>query len=309
MPDSIFVTGGSGFIGSTFVRHALSAGHRVQVLTRSENSAERVRRLGAEAVIGDLSIPGAWQDTVAQAQTVLHLAQPETYGTKVTRQHAELLDCLRVGTVARVLYIGGTSYYGQQGARVVDEDTTPHPKGWGPYIAPAIEALVGYAARGLPLILIFPAWVYGPGSWFAEYELVPLSLGKPLVNLRRPDPVISVVHVDDVARAMLHLLAHGEVGKRYFVADDRPLSAAQLSALTAQAMHTRLRIRRVPVFLSTLLVGPIVTESLNTEARLSNARLKQTGFTLSFPTTTEGVPDVVAQWLAQKQPSPTLPVA
>ena len=198
----IFVTGGSGFIGSAFVRQALGAGHQVLALTRSARSAERVRRQGAEAVVGDLNAPGPWQERAAQATVVLHLAQPETYGTKVTRQHAEhfrvqrlqmdahLLDSLRPGTVEKLIYIAGTSYYGNQGDRFVNEDTTPHPKGWGPYIAPAIEALGGYLARGLPVVQVFPAWVYGPGSWYAEYQLEPLAQKKALVNLRRPDPVI-----------------------------------------------------------------------------------------------------------------------
>src|SRR5947207_13446314 len=115
----IFVTGGSGFIGSAFVRYALNAGHKVQVLTRSEKSAARVRTQGAEAVIGDLNEPGSWQDTAQKAQVVLHLAQPETYGTKVTRQHAEnfrqqrlkmddnLLDSLLPDVYYRVFYDGG----------------------------------------------------------------------------------------------------------------------------------------------------------------------------------------------------------
>ena len=317
MGSNIFVTGGSGYIGSALLRQALRAGNHVQVLTRSESSTRRVHSQGAEPVVGDLNVPGSWQEVAAQAEVVVHLAQPETYGTKVTRQHAEqfrtqrqkmdgnLLDGLRPGAQRKLIYIAGTSYYGNQGEHFVDEETTPHPKGWGPYIAPAIEALAGHVARGLPVVQVFPAWVYGPGSWYAEYQLQPLSQHKPLVNLRRPDPVISVVHVDDVARALLHLIDHGAVGKRYFVADDRPLTAAHLAELTAQAMHTPLHIRRFPVFISRLTVGPIVTDSLNTEARLSNTRIKQTGFAFSFPTADEGVPDVVAQWLAKQQSRPT----
>ena len=313
MGNSIFVTGGSGFIGSAFLRHALRAGSRVQVLTRSESAARRVQGQGAEPVVGDLNVPGPWQAIAAQAEVVLHLAQPETYGTKITSRRAEqfrtqrlvmdgnLLEGLRAGAQRKLIYIAGTSYYGNQGEHFVDEETTPHPKGWGPYIAPAIEALADYVARGLPIVQVFPAWVYGPGSWYAEYQLQPLSRHKPLVNLRRPDPVISLVHVDDVARALLHLIDHGEVGKRYFVADDRPLTGAQLAKLTAQAMHTPLHIRRLPVFVSRLAVGPIVTDSLNTEARLCNARIKQTGFAFNFPTAEAGVPDVVAQWLAKQQ--------
>ena len=60
----------------------------------------------------------------------------------------------------------------------------PHPMGWGPYLAPAIESLPGYVARGLPIVAAFPGWVYGPGSWFAQYVLEPLRAGKPVYGLR-----------------------------------------------------------------------------------------------------------------------------
>jgi nucleoside-diphosphate-sugar epimerase len=312
MPYTIFVTGGSGFIGASFVRHALGAGHRLQLLTRSPASAERARRWGADPVPGDLGIAGSWQEVAARAEVVVHLAQPETYGRRITarraaafrdqrlRMDANLLDCLRANTVQRIVYVGGTSYYGQQGGQLVDEETTPRPRGWGPYIAPAIEALDAYCERGLPILQAFPAWVYGPGSWYAQYQLEPLLAGRSLVNLRGHDPAISVVHVEDVARALLHLIDHGEAGKRYFIADDRPLPAARLAELTARVMNVAIRIRRLPLLVARLAVGRIIAESLTTEARLSNERLKKTGFQFAFPTTADGVPDVVRRWLEHR---------
>src|SRR5258708_6571648 len=126
---------------------------------------------------------------------------------------------------------------------------------------------------------------------------------KSLVNLRGSEPTISVINVEDVARPLLHLIDHGEVGKRYFIADDRPLPAAKLAELTARIMDVPLRIRRFPIFVSRFAVGPIITESLTTEAKLSNERLKKTGFELKFPTTVEGVPDVVMHWLESKKKS------
>jgi hypothetical protein len=86
-----------------------------------------------------------------------------------------LLESLKPGKVRSVLYVGGTSYYGNQGPRLVTEDTAPRPSGWGPYIAPAIESLPGYVARGLPLVEAFPGSVYGLGSWFEQYMLEPLK--------------------------------------------------------------------------------------------------------------------------------------
>jgi len=310
---TIFVTGGTGFIGSAFVPHAIEAGYSVQVLTRFEKSTDRIRGMKAEPIIGDLNIPGSWQVAAAKAHVVIHLAQPETYGERVTQKRAEkfrdqrlrmdanLLDCLQ--SVRRVIYVGGTSYYGDQGLGFVDEDTKPNPNGWGPYIAPAIEALATYVKRGLPIVEAFPSWVYGPGSWFAEYQIEPMIAQKPLTSMMGTQPTISVVHVEDVARALLHLIDHGEVGKRYFVTDDRPVHPKELVRIAAEFLDVPVRMRRVPLFLVRLFVGPIIADSMTTHALLSNKRLKQTGFVFDYPTSDEGVPDAIRRWQKLKAKS------
>src|SRR5438105_2139843 len=84
----IFVTGASGYIGSAFVGRALAAGYVVYGLTRSESGADRLRHAGAEPVIGDLAAPGTWLDRVRDCEFIAHLAQPETYGARVTLERA-----------------------------------------------------------------------------------------------------------------------------------------------------------------------------------------------------------------------------
>ena len=249
---------------------------------------------------------------MAGAEAVVHLAQPETYGARVTAARARhfreqrlamddlLLRAAADGNVKRLLYIAGTSYYGDQGTELRDETATPNPKGWGPYIAPAIDRVRDFAARGLPLIEVFPGWVYGPGSWFAEYNLVPLRSGKPVTRISGRSRIVSTVHVNDVARAIVHLIEVGQVGGRYFAVDDEPGPSIRLTELAAQALGVRLKVRAVPQLLCRLFLGPIVTESLTCDARLSNAHLKETGFAFDFPTTRAGVPDVVARWLARQ---------
>ena len=76
---SVFVVGGTGYIGTHVVRELVrtaSPWHTVQVLTRSAASAAKASALGAEPVMGDLSEPGAWCDAVRTAGFVVHCAQP-----------------------------------------------------------------------------------------------------------------------------------------------------------------------------------------------------------------------------------------
>jgi nucleoside-diphosphate-sugar epimerase len=305
----VFVTGATGFIGSSFVRAAVGAGYQVQALTRSEQRAVQLRAIGVEPVIGDLALPTDWPSRIAGADAVVHLAQPETYGARITAARARrfseqrlamddlLLQAAAAGSAKRVIYVAGTSYYGDQGTELRDETAEPNPKGWGPYIAPAIERVREYAKNGLPLIKVFPGWVYGPGSWFAEYNLKPLSSGKAVTRLQGRSRTVSTVHVDDAAQAILHLLVFGQVGDRYFVVDDEPGPAIRISTLAADALGVPLRVRAVPQLFCTLFLGPIVTESLTCDARLSNAHLKETGFVFRFRTIDDGVPNAVGHWL------------
>jgi nucleoside-diphosphate-sugar epimerase len=160
--------------------------------------------------------------------------------------------------------------------------------------------------KGLPILEAFPGWVYGPGSWFAEYTIEPIMARKKITALSGPVKICSPVHVDDVARALLHLLTAGEPGQRYFIVDDQPVLMSRLPELVAQTLEVPLRTRKVPVWLCLALLGPIVTESLTCDFRLSNERLKQTGFQFDYPTIETGIPKAVYQWQSRSQLSPVM---
>lgn len=302
-----FVAGGTGFIGRAFVRALVASGHRVGVLARSAKSAEVVRGIGGEPIEGDLLSRGDWQTRAREAEWIVHLAQPQTFGGRVTRRRAEtyreerqkmdrlLLAPLDPSRVRRIVYVAGTSYYGDLGIEMRDETAVPEPRGWGPYIAPAIERLHDDLARGLPVVVAFPGYVYGDGSWFREYVLAPLARDERINTISGRSRLGSPIHVDDCARAIAHLLEHGEIGERYFVVDDRPTPWASFYETAARAMEKDARVRKLPAWLLRLLVGPVVTDSILSDAVLSNRRLKETGFTLDFPTIDEGIADVVAR--------------
>ncbi|HEV8321069.1 MAG TPA: NAD-dependent epimerase/dehydratase family protein [Myxococcota bacterium] len=307
--DTLFVTGGTGFIGAAFVRRAVAAGHAVQALARTAQSAQKLRAAGAAPVLGDLGDPGGWREAAAAADGVVHLAQPETFGARITLKRAQryealrlrldaaLLDTLRPERTRRVLYVCGTNYYGDQGTHPRDEDALPNPRGWGRYVAAAVDALAPHAARGLAIVEAYPGWVYGAGSWFSEYILAPMRRGLPLMLLAGPDRLVPPVHVEDCAAALLHLYGHGAPGRRYFVVDDRPSPVLAMLELAASTLGVRLRTWRAPRWLYEALAGPVVAESSTYDCALSNARLRATGFVPRFPTVDTGVPDVARRWL------------
>jgi hypothetical protein len=60
----IFVTGGTGFIGTQLIKRLIADGHEVHALGRSEGSRETVRLLGATPIVGSLADIDLWKESL-----------------------------------------------------------------------------------------------------------------------------------------------------------------------------------------------------------------------------------------------------
>lgn len=73
---NIFLTGGTGLVGSSVLRALLADGHTVRALARSDSSGEAVEAAGAQAVRGDLTDTDLLAHEAEQAGGVIHTASP-----------------------------------------------------------------------------------------------------------------------------------------------------------------------------------------------------------------------------------------
>ena len=71
---SIFITGGSGYIGSRIVEFAIADGYAVTALSRSEASDTKLSDLGATPVRGDLTTLDVLTREAAKADVVISMA-------------------------------------------------------------------------------------------------------------------------------------------------------------------------------------------------------------------------------------------
>ena len=67
----IFLTGGTGYIGSAVLDAFAKAGHHVDALVRNNERAEQVQARGAHPVIGDLADPSTYADAAAAAEGIV----------------------------------------------------------------------------------------------------------------------------------------------------------------------------------------------------------------------------------------------
>ena len=299
-----FVTGAAGFIGTELIKLLVAHGHPVVALTPSPDAAQRVRRVGAISVMGDLLQPGQWQDEAA-ADWVFHLPPHSMCGSRVTPRRAasavharvsmdmRLLDAVAAGATRRIVYVANTSWYGARGTRSITEDEPPRPSAWRRCLAPAIDRLDGYVVAGLPIVIAYVGWVYGNASWFRERVIEPVLTGRRVLQFGKRGPWVSAIHAHDCVRALVHLAQHGEVSGRYFLVNSDPINMREFAGAFARLANRPLHVWRIPASATRLVADPVLAEYIQADAVFSNIRLRGIGFRFQYPTLEQGLQQVI----------------
>ena len=133
----VFVTGGTGLVGSAVVAELLSAGHIVTVLARSGSSAAAATAAGADVVRGDLESLDTLRAAAADADGVIHLAfgndfsGPEALAANVAEESQALLVMgeTLAGTGKPFVTVSGTPFIAGRVSTEDDATSTEGPVG------------------------------------------------------------------------------------------------------------------------------------------------------------------------------------
>jgi uncharacterized protein YbjT (DUF2867 family) len=83
----IFLTGATGYIGSSVLETLMRSGHEVTALVRDPEKAEAIARRGVHPVIGDLGKAASPADAAERSDAIVHTALDGTpRGEKIDRQ-------------------------------------------------------------------------------------------------------------------------------------------------------------------------------------------------------------------------------
>ena len=179
--------------------------------------------------------------------------------------------------------------------RPITEDEPPRPSACGRCLTPALDRLDGYVVAGLPITTAFPGWVYGNGSWFRQRVIDPVMAGRRVVQFGKTGPWVSPIHVEDCARALVHLAGHGEAAGRYFLVNSDPIRLHEFAGMFARLANRPLREWRLPAGAARLVAGPVHVDDLRADAVFSSIRLRGIGFRFRYPTLEQGLQQVCGE--------------
>ena len=166
----VFVTGGTGLIGSAVVTELVGHGHTVLALARSDASALALKSAGAEALRGDLADLNAVRAGADQAEGVIHLAfandfsSPEAVARSVAEESAALvaLGEALLGSDRPLVTVSGTPWVPGRASTEADPLPTDGPVGGR---GRTVTAILDLASRGVRSTAVrMPRTVHNEGK-------------------------------------------------------------------------------------------------------------------------------------------------
>jgi nucleoside-diphosphate-sugar epimerase len=236
-----FLTGATGFVGGRLLNQLLDEGHVVHALVRDRAKAgaiqeDAVRRQGRlELVEGDITDKESMRIGMDGADGVNHCAawykvggaaarsakEARAINVDGTRNVLELMDEL---SVPKGVYISTLAVNSDTRGEVVDESYRFDGEHLCLYNQTKWEAHYKVAEpmmkAGLPLVVVMPGIIYGPGDTSILRPTIQKYLKSKLFGLPKV-PEYSWAHVDDVADACVLAMQKGRVGEDYIISGER----------------------------------------------------------------------------------------
>ncbi|HEX9038241.1 MAG TPA: NAD-dependent epimerase/dehydratase family protein [Ktedonobacterales bacterium] len=264
-----FVTGATGFIGGEVARRLAARGDEVVALVRDPARARALAALGVTLAAGDVTDRESLRAPMTGVNGVFHIAGWYKIGARDRRPGMAInvdgtrnvLETMRELGVRKGVYTSTVAIFSDTHGQVPDETYRYD----GPHLTEydRTKWLAHYdvaeplARAGLPLVIVLPGLVYGPGDTSAVHD----SLAQYVRGKLPAIPSVTAycwAHVGDTAQGHLLAMDRGLPGEEYIIAGE---VATMVDALAMAQRVTGVRaptLRLAPGMLrvSSALVRP-----------------------------------------------------
>jgi nucleoside-diphosphate-sugar epimerase len=251
----IFLTGGSGYIGSAVLDAFVRAGHQVDALVRNSEAAAAVQARGAHPVPGDLSEPATYADAAAAANGVVHTAfEYSPRGVQVDATALGVLLAPGREPNRFVIYTSGVWVLGNY-ATPCDETAPVNPielVAWRPAHE---ERVLNAGTAGLRPIVIRPGVVYG-GSRGMVGEIFKDASNSLVRVIGSGDNHWPLVYDRDLAELYVRLATNAGASGIFHANDEGDERVNDLVAAIANHAKTKPSVRHVPLAEARQKLGP-----------------------------------------------------
>ncbi|MGP9633899.1 TIGR01777 family oxidoreductase [Halomonas sp. AOP43-A1-21] len=298
----VVVTGGSGFVGQRLCEKLLSNGHLVQVVSRHPRKASgklpdecdiRDSALGFIDTPPDAIINLAGEPIAAKRWSEAQKAKLVQSRIKATHQLVTLCEQLQANgqPVPKVMISGSAmGYYGDQGSRMVTEETPPHDEFAHQLCVKWEAAAKPVEALGVRLAILRTGLVLDAGGGALQKMLPPFKLGLG-GRFGSGEQYMPWIHREDLVDAIVFLLEKEGLNGAFNGSAPHPATNAEFSKTLAKRLN-RPAIFPVPAVVLKAGLGEM-SRLLLTGADMRPARLIEAGFEFQYPTLDKALAEIL----------------
>jgi nucleoside-diphosphate-sugar epimerase len=225
-----FVTGATGFVGGNLAKKLREQGHAVHASVRNPDKAKDLQTLGVQLFKGDVTDKESMREAMQSVDGVFHVAgwykigvKDKSDGEKVniqgTRKVLELMQELKIpkGVYTSSLVVNSDTH-----GQMKDEHyhfTGQHLSEYDRTKAVAHEVANEFIANGLPLVIVMPGLIYGPGDTSVLHTNIQDFLNQKLPMLPSRT-TLCWAHVNDIVDGHILAMQKGRVGESYIIAGE-----------------------------------------------------------------------------------------
>jgi len=263
----VAVTGASGYVGFETVKALVESGYYVRALVRPTGRTERLQRLGVEIFLGDVRRASDLTAAAAGMDIIVHAAagmkgDGDAMVDTCVRGTENIALAATEQRVKRVIYISSFSVYNYSAMKnrgIIDENSPleDQPETRGSYTIGKTRAeqiaLAHLHDDGTAWTILRPSLVVGGSS--DMLGPVGSKLGDYVVSTGAPSKQLLLIHVQDLANAIVKLIDNENTkGKVFTISDPETITTRDyVTNCVRRSKFRDVRVLFVPYFVARLM--------------------------------------------------------
>ena len=238
----VFVTGATGFIGSSLVDELIGAGHQVLGLTRSDEGADALTGAGAEVHRGDIYNLDSLRSGAAQSDAVIHLAFNHDFSKfqencETDRRVIEALASELAGSDRPLIITSGTGMASAAPGKIATEDDRKASSKVIPRAASEEAAAAAAAAGGHVIVVRLPQVHNTEKQGLVTYAIQVAREKGVSAYIGEGQNRYPAAHRLDVARLYRLALEKGTAGATYHAVDEEGVPVKDIAEVIGKGLN------------------------------------------------------------------------
>lgn len=277
----IFLTGGSGYIGSAVLDALARAGHDVTTVVRNGEKAAAVEKRGGHPLLADLAKPETYAAAAASAEAWIHAAADYSpQGPAIDKLTIDtLLLAAKNAGGGLFIYTSGVWVLGDT-PEPADEKAKVNPIAHVAWRVPHEKAVIKASSGAVRTAVVRPGIVYGSGRGIVGDLLKDANNGLVRV-IGNGENHWPLVYDRDLGDLYVRLIASPDAKGIYHANDEGDERVNDIVEAIREAAHVRPSLRLVPLDEARKKMGTYA-DALALDQKVRSPRARALGWTPSL---------------------------